>query len=106
MTAKMLDQAAIDALRGLTVAEQGHFIDGRSVRSQDGLTLDVLSPIDGRPFTRIASGSAADVGRAVASARQAFEDGRWSRAAPSHRKAVLLTLTTRSRLILAFISAW
>lgn len=88
----MLDQAAIDALRGLPVADQGHFIDGAAVPSENGALLEVLSPIDGRPFTRIASGSAADVGRAVASARRAFEDGGWSRSAPAHRKKVLLKL--------------
>jgi len=88
----MLDQAAIDALRGLPVADRGHFIDGAAVPSENGASLEVLSPIDGRPFTRIASGSAADVGRAVTSARRAFEDGRWSRSTPSHRKKVLLAL--------------
>jgi len=88
----MLDQVAIDALRGLPVADQGHFIDGATVPSESGASLEVLSPIDGRPFTRIASGSAVDAGRAVASARDAFEDGRWSRTAPAHRKKVLLKL--------------
>jgi gamma-glutamyl-gamma-aminobutyraldehyde dehydrogenase len=40
-------------------------------------------------LTTLAQASAADVDRAVASARAAYEDGRWSRMAPAARKAVL-----------------
>ena len=74
----MLDQAAIDVLRNQPVAEQGHFVNGAFAASREGATLEVLSPIDGKPLTRIASGTAADVGLAVEGARKAFEDGRWS----------------------------
>ncbi len=88
----MLDQAAIDVLRNQPVAEQGHFVNGAFAASREGATLEVLSPIDGKPLTRIASGTAADVGLAVEGARKAFEDGRWSKAAPAHRKKVLLKL--------------
>ncbi|WP_422377893.1 aldehyde dehydrogenase [Roseibium sp.] len=88
----MLDQSRIDPLRHAAIAERGHFINGRTVPAQDARTLDVLSPIDGRPFTRIASGSAQDVDQAVAAARDAFEDGCWSGAAPAARKKVLLKL--------------
>ena len=40
----------------------------------------------------MAKGGAADIDRAVVSARAAFEDGRWSGKTPAERKAVLLTL--------------
>ncbi|MCV0426155.1 MAG: aldehyde dehydrogenase [Roseibium sp.] len=88
----MLDQSAIDALRHQPVAAQGHFHDGKYVASETAETLEVLSPVDGKVLTSLASGSATDMDRAVASARKAFEDGRWSRTAPSHRKKVLLKL--------------
>jgi len=55
----------------------------------------VVSPIDGSVLTTIESASAADVGRAVASARAAFEDGRWSRLAPAARKKVLHAIADR-----------
>ncbi|WP_370741346.1 aldehyde dehydrogenase [Thalassovita mangrovi] len=45
--------------------------------------------MDGQKLTTIESASAADVDRAVAAARAAFEDGRWSRMAPAARKKVL-----------------
>jgi gamma-glutamyl-gamma-aminobutyraldehyde dehydrogenase len=48
-----------------------------------------LSPIDGQRLTTTAAADAQDVADAVASARGAFDDGRWSRMAPAGRKAVL-----------------
>ena len=59
------------------------------VEATGGAAMDVTSPIDGRLLTRIADASAADVDRAVASARRAFASGVWSRAAPAERKKVL-----------------
>lgn len=88
----MLDQQAIDAIRHAPVAPRGHFIDGRSVAALSGATRDVISPIDGAVLTQIADGGPEDVTRAVASARAAFEDGRWSNMAPAGRKKVLLRL--------------
>ncbi|WP_126974752.1 aldehyde dehydrogenase [Frigidibacter oleivorans] len=88
----MLNQASIDALRHAKVPPQTHFIGGRRTPAIEGAMLDVISPIDGRVLTQIADGSAADVGAAVAAAREAFDDGRWSRMAPAARKKVLLRL--------------
>ena len=55
-------------------------------------TLEVISPIDGKPFTTIADGDAADIDRAVTAARAAFETGVWSRSPPAERKKMLLAL--------------
>ena len=45
----------------------------------------------------MARGGAADIDRAVASARAAFEDGRWARRTPGARKDVLLRLAALIR---------
>lgn len=66
------------------------FIDGRYVDAASGQTFDCISPIDGRVLGRIAQCEGEDVERAVAAARRAFEDGRWSETAPVHRKKVLI----------------
>jgi 4-guanidinobutyraldehyde dehydrogenase / NAD-dependent aldehyde dehydrogenase len=66
------------------------FLDGRFVPAQSGLTFDCVSPIDGRVIAKVAAGDAPDVDAAVASGRRAFEGGDWSRAAPKHRKQLLL----------------
>ncbi|WP_421705081.1 aldehyde dehydrogenase [Aliiroseovarius sp.] len=78
----------MDELRNQHVPPQGLFVEG-AWQAGEGETLDVLSPIDGGRLTTIARATAGDVDRAVASARRAFDDGRWSRMAPAGRKKVL-----------------
>ena len=86
----MLDPNRIETLRRAPVPPALHVIDGERRPSADGAMLEVISPLDGQPFTTLARGGAADAEAAVAAARRAFDDGRWSGLAPSARKAVLL----------------
>ncbi|MEX0351233.1 MAG: aldehyde dehydrogenase [Paracoccaceae bacterium] len=76
------------------MAPQKLFLEG-SWQEGTGTPLEVTSPIDGSVLTTLAGASAADVERAVASARAAFEDGRWSRMAPAARKKVLHRIADR-----------
>ncbi|WP_137931321.1 aldehyde dehydrogenase [Mesorhizobium comanense] len=85
----MISQTSIDTLRKAEIGARGLFIDGAQTAGTSGESLAVTSPIDGRAFASIADGNAADVDRAVKSARKAFEKGSWSRAAPALRKKVL-----------------
>lgn len=84
----MVEQSRIDALRSTPVPPQRLFIDGAWQDGQ-GETTPVLSPIDGQQLTTITRATKADVDAAVASARCAFDDGRWSRRSPAERKKVL-----------------
>ncbi|UWQ56329.1 aldehyde dehydrogenase [Leisingera caerulea] len=68
------------------------FIDGAFTDSASGKTFASVNPATGEVLTQVAECDAADVNRAVAAGRRAFEDGRWSRMAPGDRKAVLLRL--------------
>ena len=86
----MLDPARIEKLRAAPVAPALHVIDGERRPSADGAVLEVISPLDGQPFTTLARGGAPDAEAAIAAARRAFDDGRWSGLAPAARKAVLL----------------
>jgi aldehyde dehydrogenase (NAD+) len=70
-----------------------NLIGGRNVPASDGAMLDVLSPVDGSLFARIASGTAADVDAAVRSARTAFE-GSWGRLTATERGRLLMRLAT------------
>ena len=81
-------QAEIDRLASAPVLAGKLLIGGMWLEGEAGETV-VLSPINGQALTTTASASAADVARAVASARAAFESGAWSRMAPAGRKAVL-----------------
>ena len=87
-----MTQTDIDRLRQLTVAPQKMFVGGQFVAAMDGAEIDVVSPIDGQVFTRIAAGSARDVDAAVSAARRSFAAGKWSRAAPAERKKVMLRI--------------
>lgn len=87
-----LDQSVIDDLRTRTISPRSHFIDGRNVDASDGQRLDVISPIDGQILTTLARGTAADVDKAVASARRAFDNGVWATQPPAARKKVLTRL--------------
>jgi len=82
------DQTAIDRLAALPQDPARLLIDGQWMDGQEA-PLPVLSPIDGLQITTLATASAADVARATASARAAFDDGRWSRRSPAERKRVL-----------------
>jgi len=64
-------------------------IGGRRVDAASGETFDKCSPVDGRLLGAVARGRAPDIDAAVASARAAFEDRRWSGLAPAQRKQVL-----------------
>ncbi|MEZ5716702.1 MAG: aldehyde dehydrogenase [Paracoccaceae bacterium] len=81
-------QSKIDTLRQAPVPPQKLFIDGQW-QAGEGDPLEIVSPIDGQVLTTLERASAGDVGRAVAAARTAFDDGRWSRAAPAERKRVM-----------------
>jgi 4-guanidinobutyraldehyde dehydrogenase/NAD-dependent aldehyde dehydrogenase len=81
------------------------FIDGARVDARSGQRFDCISPIDGRKLAEVARCDAADVDAAVASARAAFEDRRWSGKAPAERKRTLvrfadLMLANRDELAL------
>lgn len=66
------------------------FIDGEFVAATDGATFESLAPSTGTVIANVAACTAADVDRAVRSARTAFESGSWSRISPTERKIVML----------------
>ena len=84
-----MDQSAIDVLRKKTIVDQLLLIDGKALHSSNGETLDVISPIDGTPLSKIQNAAQEDVDRAVAAARNAFETGIWSNQPPAARKKVM-----------------
>ncbi len=65
-------------------------IDGRRCDSASGETFDCVSPIHGRTIAQVARGRSADIDAAVASARRAFDDGRWAHKPPAVRKKILV----------------
>ena len=77
---------------GLTPPTQA-FIDGSFRPAASGKTFVSTNPATGEKIADIAACDASDVDFAVEKARDAFEDGRWSRLHPGERKDVLIKLT-------------
>ncbi len=64
-------------------------IDGKWVDALSGKTFETVNPATGEVLARVAEADAADVDRAVAAARRAFERG-WGESNPYHRARLLL----------------
>lgn len=59
------------------VETHGNFVDGREVEAGNGAMLDVLNPATGGVIARIPNSTAADIDRAMKSARAAFQSREW-----------------------------
>jgi acyl-CoA reductase-like NAD-dependent aldehyde dehydrogenase len=73
------------------------FIGGRFVEARSGARFENLNPATGQLLGSVVHCGSDDVDAAVKAARKSFADGRWSRAAPDERKAVLLKLASLVR---------
>jgi acyl-CoA reductase-like NAD-dependent aldehyde dehydrogenase len=71
------------------------WIDGVRRDAAAGETFVKASPIDGRTLGPVARGREADIDAAVASARAAFDDGRWAGKPPAVRKRLLQRFAER-----------
>ncbi|MER8727741.1 aldehyde dehydrogenase [Mesorhizobium sp. M1027] len=69
-------------------------VDGEQTAALSGKTFPTINPATGKVLAELPAASAADVDKAVAAARLAFEDGRWSKLPPATRKKVLLKLAS------------
>ena len=65
--------------------ETGLIIDGQSHGAMNGEWFDAVNPANGKTIAQVAQGAAADIDRAVASARKAWDDGRWRHLPPRNR---------------------
>ena len=82
--------AATGAALPTRPAEVRHLIDGAWQDSGDGATFERRSPAHGLVVTRAAKGAAAEAEAAIAAARAAFDDGRWSGLSGKDRATLLL----------------
>ena len=71
------------------------FVDGASTDAAGGETFETIDPSTGRAHATVARAGKADVDHAVAAARAAFEDGRWSGLKPERRAAVLQAVAAK-----------
>ena len=68
------------------------FIDGQFVDPIAGGDFPIIDPTTGMAFSRAPTGEEADIDRAVAAARQAFDHGPWPQMRPSDRARYIFKL--------------
>ena len=88
----LLTQEEYQAIADNLALPNNAFIDGSYRPAGTGKTFVTVNPATGAKLAEIAACDANDVDFAVQKARDAFEDGRWSRLHPSDRKDVLIRL--------------
>jgi acyl-CoA reductase-like NAD-dependent aldehyde dehydrogenase len=93
MSATALPDQLTDAARAFASEPKQLLIGGEKTDAADGATFETLDPATGNVITTVAQGGAADVDRAVAAARAAFEDGAdWRRMTPGDRGRAMTRL--------------
>src|SRR3984885_7161450 len=71
------------------------FIGGDWVAPGESDTISVISPSTEQVIARVPDGTEADIDKAVAAARTAFDHGPWPRMTPAERAAVLVTVAAQ-----------
>src|SRR5207245_1234416 len=88
------------------MSEYKLLINGELVNSRSGKTVDDIGPATGEPIAQVPLSSMEDVERAVAAAREAFDDGRWSGLTHGTRASILEKLATTIDANPAELAAW
>jgi aldehyde dehydrogenase (NAD+) len=83
---------------GAPIREPGRlFIGGRWIAAQPGLTAEVVRPDTEQCFFTVALATAGDMSAAVTAARDAFDDGPWSRSTADERASYLRAIAAGLR---------
>jgi phenylacetaldehyde dehydrogenase len=67
-------------------------IDGQWVQAESGQTIDVINPANEEVIAKVASAGKAEVDKAVAAARRAFDQGPWGKMRGAERERLLMKL--------------
>jgi aldehyde dehydrogenase (NAD+) len=71
------------------------FIGGDWIDPEGTGTIDVISPVTEEVVGRVPDGTEADIDKAVAAARRAFDHGPWPRMTPAERGEILRAVATQ-----------
>jgi len=84
-------------------AQYDNFIGGKFVAPVKGQYFDVISPVNGKPYTRAARSTAEDIEKALDAAHAAADA--WGKTSPVERSALLLKIADRMEANLETV-AW
>ena len=87
----LLTKAEYQAIAAEIDLPKSPFIDGK-FRAGTGSPLETVNPATGELLATLAAAGTDDVDLAVQKAREAFDQGHWSRAHPAERKEALIKL--------------
>jgi phenylacetaldehyde dehydrogenase len=91
-TISLAQHAYSDAAKKALSRKPSLFINNEWVSSSADKNLAVVDPSSGKEISRIVDATDADVDRAVAAARAAFDDGRWTGLPPIAREQMIHAL--------------
>jgi acyl-CoA reductase-like NAD-dependent aldehyde dehydrogenase len=91
-TPHVLPEALGSAAREFVSQSHQLLIGAERPEAADGRTFATLDPATGHEIARVAHAGAEDVGRAVATAREAFAEGPWASLPASGRERLMLAL--------------
>ncbi len=80
-----------------------NYIGGKFVPPADNTYFDVISPVDGKVFSRVARSKSADIEKAIDVAREAFVE--WSKTSATQRSNILLRIADRIEENLEYLAA-
>jgi acyl-CoA reductase-like NAD-dependent aldehyde dehydrogenase len=92
ISADALPDALSPAAREFISQSHRLLIGSERPEAADGRTFATIDPATGREIAQVAQAGAADVDRAVASAREAFAEGPWASLPASGREQLMLAL--------------
>ncbi len=107
MSEELLTKEEYNAIAAGLTYPAASFIDGK-FRAGGGVRFPTVNPANGKPIAQISGANAKDVDVAVKKAREAFDQGVWSKMHPSDRKDVLIRfckLITRNKRELAVMES-
>jgi gamma-glutamyl-gamma-aminobutyraldehyde dehydrogenase len=81
---------ASQRLTSADMVEVSPLVEGRQIPSESTQLFTTYNPASGEPLSRFGVGCAADVDKAVISARRAYSSGVWRNTPPSAKKKTLL----------------
>src|SRR5690348_16857319 len=92
MTITLEKPSLSPAANGFVTKQHKLFIDGKWIPAASGKSFPVEDPATQEIITHVPAGEKADIDRAVAAARRAFESGPWSRLSPGDRSKLVWRL--------------
>jgi phenylacetaldehyde dehydrogenase len=92
VTSTLVSKAEYGAAAQFLSTPKQLLINGEWVNAVSGKTFETIDPATEEKLADVAQGGAEDIDRAVTAARQAFEQGSWSRMTPSQRQRILYRL--------------